>query len=178
MPGAPVLIVADTASVKAVFGVPDVAAAGLKPGSELTVSTEAMRDDEFRGRLVRVAPAADPKTRVFDVEVAIANPRQRLKVGMVVSLQVTGARAPQPVTVAPLTALFQLQLKEKEGGYAVFVIAEQGGKQVARLRRVKIGETLGNLIAVTEGINVGDQVVVSGATLIGDGEQVRVIPEQ
>ena len=74
---------------------------------------------------------------------------------------------------APLTAL--LQLKERDAGYAVFVVEEQNGRQVARQRRVKIGETLGNLIAVTEGVKAGDQVVVSGVTMITDGEFVKVV---
>jgi multidrug efflux system membrane fusion protein len=147
---------------------------GLKPGTILTVTSEAMRGDEFRGRLTRIAPAADPKTRVFDVEVKIPNPRRRLKVGMVVSLQGVGEHAPETVSVAPLAAL--IQLKEKEAGYGLFVIEDQNGKQIARLRRVKLGETLGNLIAVTEGAQAGERVVVSGATMISDGEQVRVVP--
>jgi multidrug efflux system membrane fusion protein len=172
-PGAPAFVLADTASIKAFFGVPDVTAARLKPGSPLAVTTDAVSGVEFRGRLARIAPSADPKTRVFDVEVAIPNARQQLKVGMVVSLQAMGEQADLPVTLAPLTAL--LQLKEKDAGYAVFVVEEQNGRQVARQRRVKLGETLGNLVAVTDGVSAGDKVVVSGAAMITDGEQVKVV---
>jgi hypothetical protein len=32
------------------------------------------------------------------------------------------------------------------------------------------------MIAVTEGVSLGDRVIVSGAALIVDQEQVRVIP--
>jgi multidrug efflux system membrane fusion protein len=60
--------------------------------------------------------------------------------------------------------------------YAVFVVENHAGKQVARLRQVKLGEALGNMIALTEGVREGEQVVVTGATLVSDGEQVRVIP--
>jgi len=172
-PGAPAFVIADTASVKAVFGVPDVVAARLKSGTHLTVETEAISGIEFRGRLLRVSPSADPKTRVFDVEVAIANPGQKLKTGMVVSLQSESEGAQTPVTVAPLTSL--MQLKEKNAGYAVFVVEDQNGRPVVRQRRVKLGETLGNMIAVTDGISAGEQVVVSGVTMISDGEPVKVV---
>jgi multidrug efflux system membrane fusion protein len=173
-PGAPAFTLADTNSVKVAFGMPDVETPNLKPGSSLTVTTEAMRGIEFRGRLDRLSPSADPKTRVFDVEVKIPNPRRRLKVGMVVLLEVAGERMPEPVTVVPLPAL--LQIKEKDAGYAVFVVEEQSGKQLARLRRVQIGRTLGNMIAVASGVKTGEQVIVSGATMVTDSEQVRVVP--
>lgn len=177
-PGAPAFVMADTTTVNAVFGVSDVAAAQLRPGSPLTVTTEAMHGVEFHGRLARVAPVADPKTRIFDVEVEIPNPGQRLKVGMVVSLQMAGgqmagAQASASVAVAPLTAL--LQLNDQGGGYAVFTVEDQNGRQIARRRRVSLGETSGNMIAVTDGINVGEKVVVSGASMISDGQQVRVV---
>jgi multidrug efflux system membrane fusion protein len=78
------------------------------------------------------------------------------------------------VTVAPLPAL--IQLKEKDGGFAVFVVENLNGKQLARLRRVRVGQTLGNMVAITDGVKTGEQVIVSGATLVADGEPVRVIP--
>jgi multidrug efflux system membrane fusion protein len=93
---------------------------------------------------------------------------------MVVSLEVAGERQPTPVTVAPLAAL--LQIKEKDSGYAVYVVTEESGKQIARLRHVQTGRTLGNSIVVTSGVNAGERVIVSGATLVSDGEQVRVVP--
>ncbi|MDX2032061.1 MAG: efflux RND transporter periplasmic adaptor subunit [Blastocatellia bacterium] len=172
-PGAPAFTLGDLFSIKAVFGVPDVAAMQLKPGTALTVASEAIRDIEFRGRLTRIAPAADARTRVFDVEAVIPNPRRLLRAGMVVSLQLSGERPTESVTVVPLNALFQL--KEKDGGYALFVLAEKDGKSIAHLRRVSPGRTLGNLIEIPSGVALGEQVVVSGATLISDNEQVRIV---
>ncbi|MFN0088278.1 MAG: efflux RND transporter periplasmic adaptor subunit [Blastocatellia bacterium] len=172
-PGATAFTLGDLTSVKAVFGVPDVAAMSLKPGTRLTLTSEAIRDAEFRGRLTRIAPAADARTRVFDVEAVIPNPRRLLRAGMVVSLQLAGERPPEPVTVVPLSAL--VQLKEKEGGYALFIIGETTGKSLAHLRRVSPGRTIGNLIEIPEGVKPGEMVVISGATLINDKEQVRVV---
>jgi hypothetical protein len=34
----------------------------------------------------------------------------------------------------------------------------------------------GNSIAVTAGVQVGEQVIVTGATLVVDGEPVQIIP--
>ena len=63
-------------------------------------------------------------------------------------------------------------------GYAVYVVDSdgEGGAAVARLRRVALGEALGNTIAVTEGLKPGEKVIVTGATLVVDGQPVRVVP--
>jgi hypothetical protein len=57
----------------------------------------------------------------------------------------------------------------------VFVVERHGAGDVARARRVQLGEVLGNGIAVREGLAGGEAVVVSGATLLVDGADIKVI---
>ena len=61
-------------------------------------------------------------------------------------------------------------------GYAVFVVDGSGGEQTVRSRPVTLGEVSGNAIAVTAGLRAGEHVVVSGPSLLRDGEAVRVLP--
>ena len=76
---------ADTRTVKAVFGVPDTAMANVKLGSPQTVTTEAL-PGTFSGHITSISAAADPKSRVYSVEVRIDNPQQSLKAGMIASI--------------------------------------------------------------------------------------------
>jgi RND family efflux transporter MFP subunit len=173
-PGTAGFVVADTSSVKAVFGVADVAVPEMKPGSTLFVETETMPGTEFRGQITAVFPAADPKSRSFNVEVTIPNPEFLLRPNTVVSLKVgTMQDAPAPPAV-PLNAV--IKAKSNPNGYAVFVVTEQDGRQIARLRDVKLGESYGNTVAVTEGLKQGERVITTGNTLVNDGDQVKVIP--
>jgi RND family efflux transporter MFP subunit len=166
---------ANTEEVKVVFGISDLMLQHLKLGDGLTVTTEALRGREFRGLVTSIAPSADPKSRVFDVEITIPNPHQELKVGMIAAVAVATGQAPAAVTVAPLTAI--VRSKTNPEGYALFVVAEQGGKQIARLRdNIGLGGVYGNMIAVTRGVKVGEPVIVTGATLVTDGQPVRIIP--
>jgi multidrug efflux system membrane fusion protein len=66
--------------------------------------------------------------------------------------------------------------KTDPNGYAVFVVTEQGGRQIARVRDVKLGETYGNTIAVIDGVKEGERVITTGVTLVRDGDPVKVIP--
>jgi RND family efflux transporter MFP subunit len=171
--GTVAFVLADIKSVKAVFGVPDVVVARLRLGQPLTLTTVALANEVFNGRTTAISPSADPASRVFDIEVTIDNPRGRLRPGMIGSVIVGGA-AVRAQAVLPLAAV--VRPAGAADGYAVFVVEEQAGRQMARLRRVKLGETVGNRIAVTEGVAAGDRVIVAGAALTTDGEAVQIVP--
>ncbi len=174
VPGRPVFVVADSSTVKAIFGVPDLTVRNVKLGVPLTLTTEAIPGIEFRGRISGISPAADPRSRVFDVEVSIARPPEQLRPGMIASLTLPATRSSTPVTVVPINAI--VRLKQTPESYAVNVVAEEGGKQFARQRPVQLGEAFGNMIAITAGVSNGERVIVSGAAMMVDGEQIRVIP--
>src|SRR5439155_8414316 len=78
-PGDPAFTLAETAHVKAVFGVPDVGLAGIRLGSPVRVTSDARPGVRMRGQVTAISPSADPKSRVFQVEVSIPNPRHRWK---------------------------------------------------------------------------------------------------
>ncbi len=169
-PGTVSFVLADTSSVKVVFAVPDRAMPKLKVGNRLAMTSEGVPGVELSGRISRISPTADPKSRLFDFETTIPNESGLLKVGMVVSLQV-GEEAPVSPMVVPLSAV--VRSGRAAGSYGVFVV---GGDHVARLREVKLGPVFGNSIEAASGLKTGDQVVVAGASIVADGESVRIIP--
>lgn len=171
--GSAAFVLADTHLVKAVFGVPDTRVSTVKLGAPQTITTTST-PDEFRGRITSVSPSADPKSRVFSVEVTIPNSDNRLKPGMIATLTLGGGNSKPLTTVVPLTAV--VRSTQHADGFSVFVVADQGGKSIALERTVEIGDTQGNMISVTKGLNVGEPVVITGATLIKDGDQIKVIP--
>jgi multidrug efflux system membrane fusion protein len=174
-PGAIAFSIADISSVKVVFGVPDTALEALRLGTLQTVTTEAFRGSEFSGRITRIAPVADPKSRVFEVEVTIPNDEQALKAGMIAALKLGAqSNAAAPVAVLPLQSVVRAPGQARS--FAVYVVDERSGTPTARLRLVDLGEFLGNQIPIRSGIKEGDRVVVMGASLIADGEPVQVIP--
>ena len=104
----------------------------------------------------------------------IANPDYLLRPNMIVSLRVGTQQATTAQPVVPLNAV--IKSRSKANGYAVMVVTEEGGQQLARLRDVKLGESFGNAVAVAEGLKPGDRVITTGGTMVNDGDQVKVIP--
>jgi multidrug efflux pump subunit AcrA (membrane-fusion protein) len=155
-----------------VFGAPDILLPTLRVGAPLRVTTQTIAG-EFLGRITRISPAADARSHVFDIQVTIPNPDDRLKAGMIASVEIPGARPRTPVPVVPLTSV--VRSTQHSDGYAVWVVEQQGGKSLARVRDVSLGETYGSLIGVNQGVKPGEQVIVSGATLVQNGDPVEII---
>src|SRR5262249_14295881 len=174
-PGMPGCSVADTRSVKAEFGVPDVAVGSMEMGSMQAVTCEAFPGVEFRGRISRIAPSADPSSRVFEVECTIPNPDNKFRVGMIATLKLGAKNLPSAATIAvPLNCI--VRPKNDPAGYAVFIVVGDDAKLYAQRRTVKLGEIVGNMITVTDGLRGGEQVIVRGATVVADSGLVTVIP--
>ena len=165
--------VADTQSVKAVFGVPDTSMNRVKLGQHLAISTDALAQ-QVAGRVSAISPAADPKSRVFSVEVTIPNPKNQLKSGMIASLTLNGEQLPQSVLAVPLSAV--IRDPARVNGFAVMTVEGNGDLESARLRPVELGDTYGNMIAAKGGLTFGERVITTGVTLIRSGERVRPIP--
>ncbi|HZI48994.1 MAG TPA: efflux RND transporter periplasmic adaptor subunit, partial [Pyrinomonadaceae bacterium] len=165
---------ADLTSVKAAFGVPDLALQSLKMGDTLKITTDALPGEEMSGQISRIAPSADQNSRVFDVEVTIPNPQGKLKPGMIAALSVgegTGAKVEVPVV--PLTAITRAK---DSNSYALLVIDQHDGWSVARMRPVTLGDSFGNSIAIKDGVRPGETVITTGVTQVADGDVVQVMP--
>ena len=171
--GTPAFVLADVTSVKAAFGVPDLALQNFKLGDTLSMTTDAIPGTEFTGHISRISAAADQSSRVFDVEVTIPNTQGLLKPGMIASMAVTETGATTEFPVVPLTSV--TRSKVDSNAYAVLVVEEANGKQVARMRTVTLGESFGNSVAVNSGVKPGEIVITTGVTQVVDGEEVRVM---
>jgi RND family efflux transporter MFP subunit len=165
--------ISSTRKVKAVFGVPDTSIDRIKLGQSQTITTDAL-PQAFHGHVTSISPSADPKSRVFSVEVSIDNPKNELKSGMIASLMLDGNPLPRAITAVPISAV--VRDPQQAGGFAVLVTEGSGEVQTAQLHSVELGNVYGNNIGVNGGLHIGQRVITSGATLIKNGDQVRVVP--
>jgi multidrug efflux system membrane fusion protein len=171
-PGSPGFSIADTSSVKFVFGAPDQLLAGLPLGATLAVHVGDIGD--VNGTVTRVAPSADPKSRVFEVEITIPNADGRLKPGIVASLAAPALSQTAGMIALPLTGV--VRSPKDPRGFAVFVVTDENGSSVAHTRDVTLGTVVGNEVQVLSGLQKGERIVTMGATLLVDGARVRVLP--
>jgi RND family efflux transporter MFP subunit len=169
-------VVADLTSVKAVFGVPDSVVARVTLGMSVPVTSDAFGETRFAGRVTAISPSADAQSRVFNIDVTIPNPKGQLKAGMIASVEAAASEAPDIAAGAPTVAVSAVVKSARPRAFAVFVVEGGHDASTVRARDVVLGRVSGNRVAIDSGLKVGDRVVVSGASLLTDGDAVRVIP--
>jgi len=189
--GTKAFVLVDLSAVKAVFGVPDTMQARIRPGAALSVVVDALGGREFAGTVTAVSPSADPKSRVFDIELTIPNPGALLKDGMIATVRLEGLEAGAPQAAGAVhgepggpggRALASVPLQsvvrppDDPRGYMVFVVEDKDGRTLAKARRVELGDVTGRNVLVRGGLRPGERVVTAGATLIHDGAAVIVVP--
>ena len=161
--------IADIGRVKVAFGAPDYVLSQVRLGQELTIQTESAV--LLKGRVTSISPAADTRNRIFAIEVTVGNRDGHLRPGMIASIGL--GEIPHSSIAIPLSAI--VPLPSEPGHFAVMVAQERAGALVAKLRRVQLGTTHDNSVAV-EGVQPGERVVSVGAQLLRDGDPIQVIP--
>lgn len=164
-PGAPVLVLMQTRSVRAIAPVPESQIARIRVGQPARVRVAAL-DREVAGTVSEIGVAADPLTRTYPVKVSLANRDGALRVGMVVDVFVPVA-GDAPALVVPREAV----RIDEHGTPCVFVVGKDGKLQ---RRHVSVAGFVGERTALTAGVQPGERVVVSGTPMLADGVAVRV----
>ncbi len=166
-PQATALTVVELATVKVKVNLSENAVVSIKKGAEVPVTINSL-NKTLTGTVASVAPKADPATRAFPVEIHLNNKDGDLKAGMVAVLDLQTGLSQGTVTV-PVDALL-----ERDGQYWVYVLEDGKAKEVT----VKKGITDGQLVEITEGLQEGQDVIVSGNHLVTDGQKVKVVDSQ
>jgi len=118
-----------------------------------------------KGQFYALDRSLDPKTGSIRYEVTFPNPGNILRPGQFGKVRFV-ADMKKGAMVVPQEAVNELQ-----GNYQVAVVDENNKVSI---RPVKMGERIGAMWEVTEGLKPGDRVVVQGMQKIRDGSPVAV----
>ena len=162
--------IANIARVKVAFGAPDYVLSRVRLGQELTMQTESDAAP-VKGRVTSISPSADTRNRIFAIELTVSNREGHLRPGMIASIGL--GEVPHSSISIPLSAIVPFPLEPDH--FAVMVAQDRAGRLVANLRKVQLGITHDNSVAV-EGVQPGERVVSVGAQLLKDGDPIQVIP--
>ena len=123
-------------------------------GSPASITTPAYPGMDLRGRVDYIDPQVQPETRTAKLRAEVPNGGSRLRLGMFVDVSI-GARMSRPVVMVPKGAVQTI------GAQSVVYVSTGPGRFVQR--EVTVGDTMGNDIAVSSGLEAGDAVVTEGA---------------
>lgn len=161
--GTPIATISDISRIKLDFTVPETAIASLHIGDVVVARAAAYPEVPFRGRVSSIDPVIDPSTRAASIRAILPNPGNRLKPGMLLTVQVT-------VGERDATAVPELAVLGDGADRYVFVI---GGDGVAHRTKVATGARDGGFVEV-RGIAPGARVVTEGVVKVSEGVKVKV----
>ena len=135
----------------------------------VSVYSDAAPGRTFMGLIARIYPAVDPVTRTATVEVRLKNERNGagewlLRPGLYAEGRIILEAKSGVVTLPADVAL------RRGARFLAFVVKD--GK--AETRELKVGARDGNILEITEGLRVGEQVVIMGQHRLTDGLPVRL----
>jgi RND family efflux transporter MFP subunit len=136
----------------------------VKQGQEVEVTVTAVSSKPFKGKVTKISPSADAKTKVYPIWVAIDNPDRVLKPGMFAEIRLQ-TRQREGVLAVPAEAVV-----ERSGQKAVYVA--QG--DVAVERKVKVGVSEGGKAEITEGLKGEEMVIVTGLQSLKNGQPISL----
>ena len=141
----------------------------IRIGAKVLVRVPAFPDETFVATISYISHVLDDVTRTVKVRCTLSNESLRLLPSMYASLEVQSEPNDKTIVV-PLTSLFT----ENESDW-LFVAIGDGHYQK---RAVKVGLRLKDAAVITDGLNVGDRLVIDGALLLRTEEYVEEDTEQ
>lgn len=162
--GQPVMTIVRIHPLRLRLSVPERDAASVRASQEVRVHIEG-DSNVYPGRVARVSPAIEEASRTLSVEAEVPNSSGALRPGSFARAEIVTS-ANLPVIFIPANALVSFAGIEK-------VILVKDGKSLEK--RIRTGRRVGSQIEITDGLAVGDLIVVDPGNLVG-GQPVTVVP--
>jgi RND family efflux transporter MFP subunit len=166
---ASVVTIADMSSLQVQADVSESNLSKVTAGQPCEVQLDALPNDRFRGVVHMIVPTADRSKASIMVKVRFLEPDPRILPEM--SARV--AFLERPVTKneeEPKNAVSPAAVMTKDGKSVVYVV--QGDTVIER--PVIVGEKMGDLVEVREGLTPGDKVVLNPSKKLKNGSRITV----
>lgn len=165
MPSQAVVNILDISSVKVKVSIPESEIGDISTNTSSIIKVEAINGN-FSGGLIEKGVQADALTHTYDIRIHVANGERKLLPGMVASVQFTATQSQLTEQLSvPVTAV----QRKADGSLFVWTI---GNDSTAHRTTVTTGETIGNRIAITDGMTEGARVVTEGYQKLSENTKV------
>ena len=161
------LTVSDPTSLVTEIHVSELLLPHLRPGDPVTVRIDALGQEAFPARILRIHPELDPATRQGVVEVTLEPVPEGARAGQFTRVTLETARAER--ILIPFSAL----KRDREGEFVYRLEANDKIKRSA----VRSGIRIGDKIEVLRGLEPGERVVIRGFLGLSEGKAVKPVNE-
>lgn len=129
----------------------------LKIGQQVDMQVMGSKSDHHEGKISFISPTFDPQTHAVVIRVDLPNPKGELKPDMFAKAHVSVGMAKLPVV--PRVAVVQ-------DGAQSFLVVKKSDGQFQRVAVNAVPANDNDHLAITSGVQAGDQVVIDGGVLV------------
>ncbi|MBD1582065.1 efflux RND transporter periplasmic adaptor subunit [Pseudoalteromonas sp. S16_S37] len=160
----PITTLDDISIIKVDFQVPEKHLGILKLGMEVTGKSDAYSQQSFVGKVTHIDPRIDSNTRTIQVTASFNNANAMLRPGMLMHIELQ------------LKSLHAIMLPEKsviprQNKHYVFIIDEENK---AKQAQIDVLARFNGWVAISSGVEQGQQVITEGVIKIRSGSTVMV----
>ncbi|MPR33218.1 efflux RND transporter periplasmic adaptor subunit [Salmonirosea aquatica] len=164
--GSPVLLIASNRRNDWVVrvGVTDKDWVRLKIGDRATVQLDAYPGESLTGTVSRLAQAADPMNKLYEIEIKIVPNGRRLAAGLFAKVELHPSQS-RTYAMIPVEAIVE------GNGREAFVFVNNQGK--ARRIPVTVGYLDGPNVLITDGLDSIETIITSGSAYLTEGSSIQ-----
>lgn len=161
----PIAEVLQMDKVKVIVGIPESDVRAVGNVDTFEVAFDALDGQVFTAQKYFLSRAGDSMARLYNLELRIDNPGGEILPDMFARVDIVKQKVQNALSV-PLYSIITLNNKQ-----TVYVVDDHA----VQSRSVKTGIQEGWRIEITDGLDVGEQVVVVGHRSLSDGQAVNVV---
>jgi len=166
--GQPLFKIVQLSTVWANFDVYESQIDLFKKGQEVSITSNAHPDKEFKGKVSFIDPILDNRTRTVKLRVVLSNTNNIFKPGMFVKGKIKEVSSGEEQMLSiPSTAVLWT------GKRSVVYLKTHPEEPVFEMREVQLGSTIGDNIEVLSGLMDGDEIVTHGTFTIDAAAQLQ-----
>ena len=166
--GQPLLKIANLKTVWAHFDVYENQIKLFKKGQEISITTNAYANKEFKAKVDFIDPVLNTRTRTVKLRAVLINKEDVFKPGMFVEGKIKGISSnEEQVLTIPSSAVLWT------GERSVVYIKANPNEPVFEMREVVLGNQLGDNYEVLEGLINGNEIVTNGTFTVDAAAQLR-----
>ncbi len=163
-PGTPVINLIQSFLLKIEAGVPERFATQVKRNQKTFIKINEIGEQQFEGKISYVGTSLDINNRTFPIEVVLKNKDKNIKPEMMAEVSIVKRKYDNVITIP------EDVVTRTDNGYVVFVVE----KGMAKSRLIKIIDRFNNKIAIEEGLNNGDSLIVVGYQNLVNNQSVKL----
>lgn len=160
--------IVDISTLKIKLNVAEKDVFKMKVGEAINAFSDIYPDKTFTGIIKNINAKGD-EAHTYPIEIQINNTNDfPLKAGMFLKVNFKSIKSVEGIIIPRIAIIGSIKNPQ------VYVVIDQDGKKIAKLKDISIGNSLGDDVEVINGLNEGETVIVNGQINLKDNSQVSL----